>query len=91
MLTIGATELKNRLGEFIDKARREPVLVQSHGRNVVVMLDHAEYERLRQLEDTYWIARAEQAARNGFMGTEETMTYLQERLGNYRTDDHEGQ
>lgn len=90
MLTIGATELKNKLGEFIDKARREPVLVQSHGRNIVVILDHAEFERLRRLEDAYWIERAEHAARNGFMGTEETMTYLQERLGNYQTDD-EGQ
>ena len=91
MLTIGATELKNRLGEFIDKARREPVLVQSHGRDVVVMLDHAEYERLRYLEDAYWVERAEQAARNGFMGTEETVAYLQERLGNYQTDDQERQ
>jgi prevent-host-death family protein len=90
MLTIGATELKNRLGEFIDKARREPVLVQIHGRDSVVLLDHAEYERLRSLEDSYWIERAEQAAKNGFMSPEETVTYLQKRLGNYRTEDQEG-
>jgi prevent-host-death family protein len=81
MVTVGATELKNRLGEFIDKARREPVLVQSHGRDVVVILDHAEFERLRGIEDAYWIERAHQAAKEGFLSTEETMAYLQERLG----------
>jgi antitoxin Phd len=85
MVTVGATELKNRLGEFIDKARREPVLVQSHGRDIVVILDHAEFERLRGIEDAYWIERAEQAVRSGFVSAEESMTYLRERLGNYQT------
>jgi prevent-host-death family protein len=49
MLTVTATELKNKLGEVIDLARREPVLIQSHGRDVVVIVDHAEFARLRQL------------------------------------------
>ncbi|MCL4858935.1 MAG: type II toxin-antitoxin system prevent-host-death family antitoxin [Caldilineaceae bacterium] len=48
MLTVTATELKNKLGEVIDLARSEPVLVQSHGRDVVVIVDHAEFARLRQ-------------------------------------------
>lgn len=86
MVTVGATELKNRLGEFIDKARREPVLVQSHGRDVVVILDHAEFERLRGIEDAYWLERAQQAAKGGFMTPDETMAYLQERLGSCQAD-----
>jgi prevent-host-death family protein len=49
MLAVTATELKNKLGEVIDQARREPVLVQSHGRDVVVIVDHAEFTRLRLL------------------------------------------
>jgi prevent-host-death family protein len=53
MLTVTATELKNKLGEVIDQARREPVLVQSHGRDVVVIVDHAEFTRLRQLVDAF--------------------------------------
>lgn len=48
MLAVTATELKNKLGEVIDLTRREPVLVQSHGRDVVVIIDHAEFARLRQ-------------------------------------------
>lgn len=53
MLTVAATELKNRLGQVIDLARREPVLIQSHGRDVVVIVDHVEFARLRQLADAF--------------------------------------
>lgn len=38
MQTIAATKLKNKLGEVIDLAQREPVMVQSHGRDIVVIL-----------------------------------------------------
>ena len=40
-------------------------------------------------EDAYWVERAERAARGGFMGVEETATYLQERRGDYQTDDEQ--
>lgn len=79
MVTIAATDLKNKLGQVIDQARREPVLVQNHGRDVVVILDHAEFSRLRQIEDIYWIARAEGALKSGFLAPEETMAQLQAR------------
>lgn len=49
MLTVAATELKNKLGQIIDQARRQPVLVQSHGRDMVVIVDHVEFARLQQL------------------------------------------
>ena len=39
--------------------------------------------------DAYWIERAEQAARSGFMSVEETAAYLQERKGDYQTDDED--
>ena len=80
MVTVGATELKNRLGEFIDKARREPVLVKSHGRDAVVLVDHAEFERLRSIEDAYWVSRADEAMRSGLLSSQETMEYLRGRL-----------
>jgi hypothetical protein len=38
-------------------------------------------------QDAYWIERAEQAAQSGFMSVEETATYLQERTGDYQTDE----
>jgi len=80
MVTIAATDLKNKLGQVIDQARREPVLVQSHGRDMVVIVDHNEFARLRQLENLYWIERAEAALKSGFLTPEETLTRLQDRF-----------
>jgi prevent-host-death family protein len=62
MITIASTELKNKLGQVLDQARREPVLVQSHGRDVVVILDHAEFRRLRQLAAAFQTSESERRA-----------------------------
>lgn len=37
MKTLGASEAKNRFGEMLDFARREPVQIAKKGRSVVVM------------------------------------------------------
>jgi prevent-host-death family protein len=79
MTTVNATEAKNRFGQIIEQARKEPVVVQSHGRDAVVILDHAEFARLRRLEDAYWVARAEEAIQNGFLSPEETVARLKAR------------
>jgi prevent-host-death family protein len=55
---VTATELKHRLGRYIDAAMREPVIVEKSGRNAVVMLSYEHYEQLEALEDAYWGARA---------------------------------
>ena len=80
MMTVTATDLKNRFGQIVDQARREPVMIQNHGRDAVVILDHAEFERLCRLEDAYWIAHADEAIKSGFLGPEETMRRIQARL-----------
>jgi prevent-host-death family protein len=38
MKTISAREAKNRFGEFLDAARREPVLVTKNDRPVAIMI-----------------------------------------------------
>jgi len=76
MATATATEVKNRFGEFLEKARHEPVMVKKTGRNYVVMLNHTEFERLQALEDHAWGAAAMEAEKSGFIGTEETMKLL---------------
>ena len=80
MMTVTATELKNRFGQIVDQARREPVMIQNHGRDTVVILDHAEFARLRHLEDAYWLAHADEAIKSGFLGPEETLRRMQTRL-----------
>lgn len=46
MKTMSAREAKDGFGLMIDTARAEPVLIEKHGRGVVVVVSVEEYERL---------------------------------------------
>lgn len=50
MKHMSAKDAKNGFGLLLDTARAEPVVVEKHGRAVVVVLSVEEYERLRNLE-----------------------------------------
>ena len=71
-----ATEVKNRFGEYLEKARHAPVTVEKTGRKYVVMVSHEEYERLQAIEDQQWAMAAAEAEKSGFIGTEEAMKLL---------------
>ncbi len=43
---MSAREAKNAFGLLIDRARAGPVLIEKHGRGVVVVVAVEEYERL---------------------------------------------
>jgi antitoxin Phd len=43
-------DAKNRFSEVVEAARRMPQTVTKHGKPAVVVVDVAEYERLRRLE-----------------------------------------
>jgi len=43
-------DAKNRFSEVVEAARRTPQTVTKHGKPAVVIVDVAEYDRLRQLE-----------------------------------------
>ena len=47
MQSMSAKDAKHAFGRLIDLARAQPILVQKHGRAVVVVLAVEEYERLR--------------------------------------------
>ena len=46
MKTMSAREAKNAFGLMIDTARAKPVLIEKHGRGVVVVVPVEEYKRL---------------------------------------------
>lgn len=46
MRTMSAKDAKNAFGMLIDCARAEPVVIEKHGRKVVVVMAIEEYERL---------------------------------------------
>jgi len=44
---MSAKEAKNGFGLLLDTARAEPVVIEKHGRPVVVVLSTEEYDRLK--------------------------------------------
>jgi prevent-host-death family protein len=46
MKSMSARDAKNAFGLMIDTARAEPVLIEKHGREVVVVVSVEEYKRL---------------------------------------------
>ena len=51
MKIMSAREAKNGFGLMIDMARAAPVLIEKHGRGVVVVISVEEYERLSRLSE----------------------------------------
>jgi antitoxin Phd len=81
MVMATATEVKNRFGEYMEKAQKEPVTVEKTGRPYVVLLSQEEYERLQRLEDALWGQRAEAVRQRGdYLGPEETLAAIRARL-----------
>ena len=74
--TINAREAKNSFGKLLDDARRETVAIERYGRTVAVLMPVEEYERLEDMENTYWLERAETADANGYVGTNESEEFL---------------
>jgi antitoxin Phd len=48
--TWSVQDAKNRFSEVVEAARRAPQMVTKHGKPAVVVVDAAEYERLRRVE-----------------------------------------
>jgi antitoxin Phd len=80
MKTLGASEAKNRFGEMLDFARREPVQIAKKGRSVVVVLSIEEFERFSELENELLALKAKNAHQEGFIGTVESEALLSEIL-----------
>ncbi|MGE9294812.1 MAG: type II toxin-antitoxin system Phd/YefM family antitoxin [Puniceicoccales bacterium] len=49
MKKMSAKEAKNGFGLLLDTARAEPVVIEKHGRPVVVVVSTEEYDRLLKL------------------------------------------
>lgn len=85
MRTMAALEAKNRFGELLDTAQREPVIIEKHGRAVAVMVSAEEYKELEALK----LARLRSEIRKGLDDIEagrtidgdEAFRALRERLG----------
>ena len=75
-MDVTATELKNRLGRYLDMAETVPVIVQKSGRAKSVIISKEMYERLLQIEDAYWAQKAREVEEEGYLGESETERLL---------------
>ena len=80
MTTTTATELKNRLGAYLDAALTEPVFIQKSGRSIAVLVSKQHYAYLQALEDELWALRAHAAEESGYLGVEKTQQVLADLL-----------
>lgn len=48
--TISATDFKNKAGQYLDEAAKEPIYITRYDRAVRVLLDIDEYERLKRYD-----------------------------------------
>lgn len=80
MTTTTATELKNRLGTYLDAALTEPVFIQKSGRDVAVLVSRQHYAHLQALEDEIWALRAALAEQSGYLGADTTQQALHDML-----------
>jgi prevent-host-death family protein len=65
-MIVPATEFKNRLGQYIDAARTNPVVVEKTGRKTAVLISIEEFERLTKTEDEFWAQKALAAEKEGY-------------------------
>ena len=79
-MKVTATEVKLKLGTYLQKAMLEPVMIEKTHRTVAVLLSIEEYDRLRRLEDAYWGEKAKLAEAEGFLSEAETRQFIEESL-----------
>lgn len=51
MVEVTATEFQQNVGLYSDKAMREPVIIKSHGREKLVLMDIEDYEQFKVFEE----------------------------------------
>ncbi|MBI2843985.1 MAG: type II toxin-antitoxin system Phd/YefM family antitoxin [Armatimonadetes bacterium] len=80
MVVLTSKQAKDKFGVLMDTALREPVTITKHNRPAVVVISSERYTELEALEDRLWIAKAEEAEKEGFLSVKESEAFIQEIL-----------
>lgn len=75
---ISIAHLQNGLGQYLDLAATEPVIVEQTGIPLVAMISYQIYQRLLELEDLVWGNQALAAEQEGYLSAEDTLRLLQQ-------------
>ena len=80
MKNASATDVKNRLGHYLNISIKEPVVIEKINKPHAVLMAYDEYERLIKIEDKYWAEQAMRAEKEGYAGIEKSMGFLLDSL-----------
>lgn len=85
LTTFSAKDAKTRFGELLDTAMGRPVGITKHERLTAYLVSKFDFEsllgKLQELEDRLWLIEAENARKEGFVGSE-TVDALLSKLRN---------
>lgn len=70
------------MGSYLNSMQDGPIQIEKLGKPVAVVMAPSEYAYLQELEESYWIARADAAASTGeWIDHEEAIQRLASKLG----------
>jgi len=76
MITINATQAKQKFGDMLNKILTEPVVIQKHQKDFAVLLSSERYQELIAFEDKCLHDLAVRAEQEGFVGVEASQSLL---------------
>ena len=80
LVTFSARDAKTRFGEVLDEALGRPVGITRHDRLTAYVVSKRDFdglrERVQDLEDQLWLAKADAARAEGFASDEEVKAFL---------------
>jgi len=82
-----ATEIKTHFGHYLDLAEKgETVIVERSGREAAALIDYAEYQHLKQLDDLLLMEKIKQAEEKGYLNDAESEEFFKAMLGRLSDD-----
>jgi len=82
MKTVNATKMKNKFGTYLREVMMGPIFIEKNHNTIAVILSSEEYERLKKFEDAYWLNKAYEAEKEGYLSEAESMKFLKEVMDN---------
>lgn len=80
LTTFSAKDAKARFGEVLDEALGRPVGITRHDRLTAYIVSKRDFEaimaKVQDLEDQLWLAKADTARKEGFVGTKTVNAFL---------------
>ncbi|MBB3005336.1 prevent-host-death family protein [Paraburkholderia tropica] len=96
LVTFTARDAKTRFGEVLDEALGSPVGITRHDRLTAYIVSKRDFDALRErvqdLEDQLWLAKANAAREEGFASASDVDAFLSfsRNLGHEHNDDKPG-